>query len=126
MLYPTIATVVEAGALQFNCTLYCVACWASSWSTSVSLTPLDVAVNVTDCVVVTADAVAVNPALDAPAATVRVLGTCRAVLLLDKVTTVELVAAPLKFTEHASVVGPVKVWVPHEILLNVMGGAVAG
>jgi len=64
--------------------------------TDVTETPLEDAVNVTVSVVFTAEAVALNPALVAPAETVTVPGTATSMLLLLNVTTVALVAAPLR------------------------------
>jgi len=55
--------------------------------------PPDVAVKVAVCFEVTAVAVAVKPALDAPAAIVTDAGTVTALLLLDKLTVVRVVAA---------------------------------
>ncbi len=67
------------------------------------------AVSVAVCAVLTAVAVAVKPALVAPAATLTLAGTVTALLLLDKFTLMPPVgAAPLMVTEHASVVAPVK------------------
>ena len=80
----------------------------------------------TDCAVVTADAFAVKPTLVAPVATVTEAGTVRALLLLESVTTIGLVAAALRDTEHASDVGPVNVCVPHAILLNTGVAAAVG
>jgi hypothetical protein len=74
---------------------------------------------VTDWLVVTVDALALKPTEVEPAATVTEDGTCKAVLLLASVTTVELTAAELRYTEHVSVDGPVNVCVPHETLLSV-------
>ena len=64
--------------------------------------------------------------LVAPMATVTEAGTVKAVLLLESATTVGLVAAALRDTVHASVVGPVNVCVPHEMLLNTGVAAAAG
>jgi hypothetical protein len=47
-------------------------------------------------------------------------------LLLESVTTVLSVAAAVKDTEHLSVVGPVNVFLSHEILVSVATGAGAG
>lgn len=71
----------------------------------------------------TADAVTLNPALVAPAGTFTEAGTCNALVLLTSFTTVCVVAEALIFTEHALVVGPVSVSVPHESLL-IVGPAV--
>jgi len=57
--------------------------------------------------VLTADAVAVNPALVAPAAIVTDTGTVTAVLLLASVTVVAVVAAEVNVTVQASVPAPV-------------------
>ena len=80
----------------------------------------------TDCVVETADATALKPVLVAPAAIVTEAGTVKALLLLESATTVGLLAAVLKYTEHPSVVAPVSVCVPHEILLKTGVAAWAG
>jgi len=58
---------------------------------------------------VTADTVALKAALVEPAATVTEAGTVNALVLLESATTVWLVAAALRYTEHESVVGPVNV-----------------
>jgi hypothetical protein len=81
---------------------------------------------VTDSVVDTADAWALKLVLLAPAATVTEAGTFKALLLLESATTIGLDAAVLRYTEHASVAGPVNVCVPHEILLNTGVAAGAG
>jgi hypothetical protein len=71
---------------------------------------------VADCVVVTAVAVAVNPALSAPAATVTEAGTVTAELLLVSVTASPPVgAAALSDTVHESLPAPVIVGFVHEI-----------
>jgi hypothetical protein len=78
-------------------------------------TPLALAVSVTACAVVTADAVAVNVALVAPEATVTDAGTVTAELLLDSATAKPpLGAADVSVAVHASVVAPVS-----ELLLHV-------
>ena len=82
-------------------------------------TPFDDAVSVACSVVVTADAVAVNPPVLEPAATVTVAGTCKEPLLLASDTCTELAAGELKYTEHAVEAGPVIVCDPHAILLRV-------
>jgi len=113
-------TVDELGAFQFNCTVYCVAgcVFGSTWSASVSDTPLEVAVIVTFCVVVTDNAVATKLAVVELAGTVTVAGTWSALLLLESDTFTELVAAALRDTEHAVVVGPSNVSVAQESLLR--------
>jgi hypothetical protein len=58
-------------------------------------------------VAVTAVAVAVNAAVDAPAATVTEAGTVTALLLLVRLTAVALAAAPVSVTVQASVATPV-------------------
>jgi hypothetical protein len=93
---------------------------------SVSDTLSAVAVNVAVCVLLTTDAVTLKPALVAPAGTSTEVGACSALLLLESVTTVWLVAAALRYTEHAVVVGPVNVCVPHETSLNVATGSGVG
>ncbi len=93
---------------------------------SICDTPLAVAVSVTVCLVLMADAVTLKAALVAPAATFTEAGGCSALLLLESVTTVWLVAAALRYTEHAVVAGPVNVCVAHESLLNVATGADGG
>jgi hypothetical protein len=69
--------------------------------------PLALAVSIAVCAVLTAVAVAVNPALDAPVATVTDAGTVTALLLLVRLTGVALAAAPVSVTVHASVAVPV-------------------
>ena len=71
------------------------------------------AVSVAVCAVPTAEAVAVNPALEAPAATVTDAGTVTAALLLAKLTVRALAAAPVSVTVHASVAVPVSDALPH-------------
>jgi hypothetical protein len=93
-------------------------------SVVVTLPAFPVIVTLTDWL--TALETALKPILSAPAATTTVAGTVNAALLLDSDTVVELVAASLKYTEHAWVVGPVNVCVPHEIMLNVAAGVGAG
>jgi hypothetical protein len=56
----------------------------------------EVLVNVTICAVLTADAVALNPAVVAPAAILRVAGTVTAELLLDRFTEVLRLAAAVR------------------------------
>jgi hypothetical protein len=90
---------------------------------SVCDTPSAVAVSVAFAAVVTADAVALKAALVEPSATLTEAGTFNALLLLESVTTVWLVAAALRDTEHESVVGPVNVCFPHEIEFSVATGA---
>ena len=77
------------------------------------------AVSVAVCVVVTAVAVAVNAALDAPAATVTEAGTVTALLLLARLTAVELGAAPVSVTVQGSVAAPVSEALLHETALTV-------
>jgi hypothetical protein len=59
-----------------------------------------------------------NPADFAPAATTTEAGTFSAALLLVSVTVVELVAAELRFTEHAIDCAPVSDCVPQEMALS--------
>jgi hypothetical protein len=72
-----------------------------------------VAVSVAVCAVVTADADAVNPALEAPAATVTDAGTVTAALLLARFTVRGPAAAPVSVTVQASVAAPVSDALPH-------------
>jgi hypothetical protein len=67
----------------------------------------------------TADAVAVKPALDAPAAIVTEAGTVTALLLLASVTVVALLAAPVSVTAQISVPAPVSDELLQESPLNV-------
>jgi len=77
------------------------------------------AVSVAVCVVLTAETVAENAALAAPAATVTVAGTVTAELLLAKLTAnPPLGAAPFSETVHASVPEPVKEALAQETELN--------
>jgi len=68
--------------------------------------------------VLTAAADTVKPPLAEPAGTITDVGTVRAMLLLLSDTTVPLVAAALKYTEHVFVVGPVSVCVPHDTIFK--------
>jgi hypothetical protein len=83
--------------------------------------PPDVAVKVAVCFEVTAVAVAVKPALDAPAAIVTDAGTVTALLLLDKLTVVAVVAAEVSVTVQASVPVPVSELLLQETALSVAG-----
>jgi hypothetical protein len=69
---------------------------------------------------VTAVAVAVKPALKAPAAIVTDAGTVTALLLLDKLTVVAVVAAALSVTVQASVPAPVSDPLLQETALSVV------
>jgi hypothetical protein len=80
---------------------------AFSCNAKVPVTPPAVADTVAVCAVVTADADAIKPALDAPAATVTDAGTVTALLLLAKLTVRALAVAPVSVTVHASVTAPV-------------------
>lgn len=84
-------------------------------------TPPDVAVSVADWFVLTAAAVAVKPALVAPAAIVTEAGTVTELLLLDKLTTVALVAAAVNVTVQVSVPAPVSNPLLQETALSVAG-----
>jgi hypothetical protein len=86
---------------------------AFSCMANVPLTPPAVAVSVAVCAVVTADADAVNPALEAPAATVTDAGTVTAALLLARFTVRGPAAAPVSVTVQASVAAPVSDALPH-------------
>ena len=87
------------------------------------LTPPAAAVSVAVCVVVTAAAVAVKPALDAPAGTVTLPGTVTALSLLDRLTARPPVpAAPVSVTVQASVPAPVIVPLAQLKLLNAADG----
>jgi hypothetical protein len=90
LLLPRVSVDTDA----FNCSAY------------VAETPPALAVSVAVCAVLTAVAVALKLALEAPAATVTEAGTVTALLLLAKVTTVALVAAPVRVTVQASVPAP--------------------
>jgi hypothetical protein len=61
----------------------------------------------------------VKLALDAPAAMVTEAGTVAALLLLDKLTAVAVVAAEVSVTVQASVPAPVSELLLHEIVLSV-------
>jgi len=79
----------------------------------------DAAVSVTFSLVVTAETVAVNEALVAPAATVTLAGTFTAALLLVSFTAKPPVAAAeLSVTLQASLPAPVSVALEHETLLS--------
>jgi hypothetical protein len=93
---------------------------AFSCKAKVSVMPPALAPSVTALAVVTDDAVAVNVALVAPAATVTEAGTVTALLLLDKSTVIPpLPAAVLSVTEQESVPEPVKDALVQESALNV-------
>ncbi len=94
--------------------------------TSVCDTPSAVAVSVAFFEVVTADAVTLKVAEVPPWGTVTEAGACSELLLLDRFTTVWLVAASLRSTEQALVCAPVSDCVPQEILLSVGAAPVAG
>lgn len=91
--------------------------------TSVFVTPPPSPVIVTVVDLLTAEDTALNPVVEAPAATTTVDGTFNAALLLVKDTDIGLLAAALSDTEQAFVVAPVIVCVPHEIALNVAAGS---
>jgi hypothetical protein len=82
-------------------------------------TPPALAVSITACAAVTDDTVAVKLALVAPAATVTVVGTVIAVLLLERLTFSPPVgAAAFRVTVQTSVPAPVKDELPHVNALN--------
>jgi hypothetical protein len=66
----------------------------------------------------TEDAVTLKLTMAFPEARLTDFGVLSAILLLESVTTISLVAAVLKDTEHASVVGPVSDWFAHEMSLS--------
>lgn len=107
------ATLVElnvsAGVAAISCSEY------------VAVAPPAVAVSVAVWVVLTAEAVAVNEALDAPDAIVTEAGTVTALLLLERLTVVALVADDDSATAHASVADPVSDELLQEIPLSVDG-----
>jgi len=71
------------------------------------VTPAELALTVTFCVDPTADALAVKPALVAPAGTITVAGTASAELLLDRLTlSPPAGAVAFSFTVHASFANP--------------------
>jgi hypothetical protein len=75
--------------------------------TYVVVTPAELALKVAFCVDPTADALAVKPALVAPAGTVTVAGTATAALLLDRPTLSPPVGAgAFRFTVHALFANP--------------------
>ncbi len=86
---------LSPGTAAFNCS-------PNAWKT-----PPAVAVSVTVCGLVTADADAVNAALNDPAATVTDAGSVTALLLLAKLTVKALGAAAVSVTVQASVAAPV-------------------
>ncbi len=98
-----------------------VAVIALSCNETVFVTPPAVAVRVAVCAVLTAAAVAVKDALDAPAATVTEAGTVTALLLLARATVVAVVADEVSETVQASVPAPVSVALPQETALSVEG-----
>ena len=84
----------------------------------------EVAVSVTDCAEFTADTLAVNDALVAPAGTVTDAGTETALLLLARLTTRPLVpAAAFRETVQASLPAPVKEALLQETALSAPGAA---
>jgi glutaminase len=91
--------------------------------TSVCDTPSAVAVSVAFFEAVTADAVTLKVAEVSPFDTVSEAGVRSALLLLDSITTVLLVAAALRDTEHDAVCAPVIESDPHESSFNVATGA---
>lgn len=87
-------------------------------------TPLKIAVRVAVSVDVTAEAVAVKPAVREPDATVTLAGTLTAELLLDRVTTWPPEdAGALRVTVQASVAAPVMVAAVQPMELSVPGDA---
>lgn len=97
---------------------------AFSWMEVALVTPLALAVIVAVCVVLTAEAVAPNDALTAPAGIVSEAGTVSAVLLLASATAnPPLGAAAVRLTEHASDAAPVSDPLLHEIALRAAAGA---
>lgn len=92
---------------------------AFSWSETVLLIPPAEAVKVTVWAVVTVDAVAVNVAVEAPAATVTDAGTVTELLLLASATANPPVpAAAVRETEQLSVTAPVNELLLQLTLLN--------
>jgi hypothetical protein len=79
----------------------------------VSELPLFEAVNIAVCVEMTAETVAVNLALDAPAATASEAGTLTALLLLARLTVIALPVAAVSVTVQASPPAPVIVALLH-------------
>jgi hypothetical protein len=100
-----------AGIAGFSCSAYVVDA------------PPAVAVSVAVCAVLTAEAVAINPTVEAPPVTVTEGGTVTALLLLIRLTMVVFVAADDSITVQASVPAPVSVALLHETAL---GAATAG
>jgi hypothetical protein len=88
--------------------------------------PPEVPVNVTVCAVLTADTVALNPAVVAPAAMFMLAGTVTEELLLDRFTAVVDCAAEVRETVQAVVIGPVNVEVLQKTWLNVAVAVVTG
>lgn len=97
---------LSASIAGFNCSAYVVDA------------PPAVAVRVAVCAVLTAAAAAVNPALEAPPATVTDAGTVTTLLLLVRLTTVAFVADEDSITVHASVPAPVSDALLHETALT--------
>ena len=82
-------------------------------------TPPALAVKVTACAFVTADTVAVNPAVVAFAGTVTIAGTATAALPLPRLTLKPLLpAAEVSVTEQASLPAPVRDGLAQEIALS--------
>jgi hypothetical protein len=82
-------------------------------------TPPALAVKLTACAVVTAETIAVNPTLVAPAGTVTVVGTVTAALPLVRPTLKPpLPAAELNVAVQESVADPAREALPQEIALN--------
>jgi hypothetical protein len=78
-----------------------------------------VPVNVAACTVLTADAVAVKPAVVAPAAILTVAGSVTVELLLDRATEVVDCAAAVRVTVQVVVAGPVNEAAPQVSWLSV-------
>lgn len=91
---------------------------AFNCSEKVSELLLAEAISVAVCAEVTAEAVAVKLALDAPAATVTDAGTLTALLLLARLTVIAPPVAAVSVTVQASVTAPVSVPLPQESALN--------
>ena len=97
------APVVDGESVMLNCALVPPAC----------------AVIVAVWVVVTLVMAALKPALMAPDLTVTRLGTVTAGLLLESATYVLVRMCAAKYTEQASVPGPLYAFAPHDTRLSV-------
>jgi hypothetical protein len=98
---------VNTGKTAFNCTV------------KVAVVVPTVAVSVAASAEGTAETVAVNPAVVAPAGTVTTAGTATAMLLLERITSSSALAGSVRVTVQESIPAPVKDALLQDSVLNV-------